>query len=800
MKKGFKSTFWSSLSGRKGQAGLTPTTQTGSKVMGAAFATWAVIIWVIDMWDIPFFGGTYSGFNVEGIKFFGKWLLDLSNPKNMFLHILLLVLVFVFVIYYSRTRQVPTYRMIAIALFTITILFLISNPGWLLTPNAPINIKAFLHIIFILAFGFVYIRRTWDTDAALLSIVFLIMVDFFGYSLLRNFYIFQFISLLGTIAILFTFAQSPSTLTAFYFIGLSTLILILIISNGKPLDGGYIFSPSEMEVAPLTELGNKIKIGITNYEIGIKRAWDAQIEAATGGYYQGKVEENVREPLGVYLENIMRAETEFYYDEEVMVWGTLKARTLDKGIGVQLRCSVTQKDDKTEIKGMITPQKLGEGIKVQTFDEEDFSCKFNKKQLKLGIHNIKFFANFDFTTMAYLKTYFIDQNRRRAMLGEGVDILDEYGITDKNPVATFTNGPVKIGAETTKSLPVGVYENKVVRLGVTIENQWEGKVKNITELRIEVPDSMGIQNCDGFQIGDGEKTDEKGFKSYTVTSFSEKFQNIETFKSFNCNIGIQDKNSLLGTTPIATRYYRITVNYDYELESSISVNIKKSKVVEENEWVAKLVDKGKITEEFLTKTRTIAKSLGTDYVALLSVMDFETEGTFEADEPNRAGSGAVGLIQFMPTTAASLLNEKPFTGVYEKSVGDIIEKLERYPEASKKFYNLSRRGDTTLYKAYVTFARMSRIDQLDYVELYFLNRRKENKEIDYSNPIHLALAVFTPGKIKSDIQPEDILFKKGDAAYKANSGLDKNEDDKILVREYTDRALEKLYESIKPKT
>ena len=38
----------------------------------------------------------------------------------------------------------------------------------------------------------------------------------------------------------------------------------------------------------------------------------------------------------------------------------------------------------------------------------------------------------------------------------------------------------------------------------------------------------------------------------------------------------------------------------------------------------------------------------------MAVMSFETGGTFDPGIRNAAGSGATGLIQFMPSTAAGL--------------------------------------------------------------------------------------------------------------------------------------------------
>jgi hypothetical protein len=50
-----------------------------------------------------------------------------------------------------------------------------------------------------------------------------------------------------------------------------------------------------------------------------------------------------------------------------------------------------------------------------------------------------------------------------------------------------------------------------------------------------------------------------------------------------------------------------------------------------------------------------AQSIGIDPSWLASVINFETGGTFSPSIENAAGSGAVGLIQFMPQTAKALL-------------------------------------------------------------------------------------------------------------------------------------------------
>ena len=50
----------------------------------------------------------------------------------------------------------------------------------------------------------------------------------------------------------------------------------------------------------------------------------------------------------------------------------------------------------------------------------------------------------------------------------------------------------------------------------------------------------------------------------------------------------------------------------------------------------------------------MAGRLGVSEADLYAVMSFETGGTFDPGISNAAGSGATGLIQFMPSTARGL--------------------------------------------------------------------------------------------------------------------------------------------------
>lgn len=119
-------------------------------------------------------------------------------------------------------------------------------------------------------------------------------------------------------------------------------------------------------------------------------------------------------------------------------------------------------------------------------------------------------------------------------------------------------------------------------------------------------------------------------------------------------------------------------------------------------------------------------------MALLAVMDFETGGTFDPGVENAAGSGATGLIQFMPATAEAL--------------GTSVEEL----------------------------AQMERVDQLEFVERYLDQwaDRIEGGSVD-----DLYMSVLWPAAIG---KPDGyVIFRSGTTAYNQNAGLDTNGDGTI---------------------
>ncbi|MDQ3803975.1 MAG: penicillin-insensitive murein endopeptidase [Acidobacteriota bacterium] len=142
----------------------------------------------------------------------------------------------------------------------------------------------------------------------------------------------------------------------------------------------------------------------------------------------------------------------------------------------------------------------------------------------------------------------------------------------------------------------------------------------------------------------------------------------------------------------------------------------------------------RVSQDFKDKVMQIADGLGVNPNFLMAVMSFESGATFSPSVRNAAGSGAVGLIQFMPATA--------------KTLGTTTEAL----------------------------AQMTAEEQLDFVAKYLRPFRNRLKTIEDTY-----MAVLFPAAIGKGA--DHVLFRKGTKLYQQNRGLDLNHDGVITVGE-----------------
>lgn len=140
-----------------------------------------------------------------------------------------------------------------------------------------------------------------------------------------------------------------------------------------------------------------------------------------------------------------------------------------------------------------------------------------------------------------------------------------------------------------------------------------------------------------------------------------------------------------------------------------------------------------VTPEFLRKVEGMSQRLGARPEHLMAAMSFETGGRFSSDVRN-PHSSATGLIQFMDRTAKGL-------------------------------------GTTT-----GELARMTPVQQLDYVEQYFQPYRGRLGDLE---------SVYTSILAGHPTSGDDALFTQGDRNYGPNRGLDTDRNGVITAAEAT---------------
>ncbi len=550
--------------------------KTGNFGSALFFVILAWLVYYLDKWmgfdgiNISIFLSRFSGsfWEIFGRIFFNTFVVA--------------ALVWYFVTQWDREEDARSFLSYALLVFLTSLIVSFGAFNW-----------GFYHIIMVYALYFFFIAKVgdelgWNLTKTRFIMCGLLFFDYFGFGILKyagleeigNRYIIPIWS--------YTILWLRQKARPHWFNALALIALIVFSFAPITKDIFITNAPNILKQQTLQEAQNfwgegrqkvvdNIKLIFANW----KKEYTKQLEYATGGYYEGQVEENENLPLGVYFEDITSAAREFYVNEPVDIWGNLLVRTLDRDSPVTV--SIDCQYEEERIPGTVRPE---DNFTIYTMEEEAIECRFDERTIPIGTRVIKLTADFNFKTMAYLKSYMIDKDTLRSLRREEIDVFDHYGIRDKSPIAIFTNGPVKIGMETNEP-PIGLSEGATPYLGITIENQWSGNIKDIRELEVQVPKGMKFfdGNCDGKfnELTEGELNPEH--HTYVLNGKGRTYLKMPIekdgipYRSLRCLMKVYDKEMLLGDVPFTTKYFRATVSYDYELEHEVSVDIKKVPII-----------------------------------------------------------------------------------------------------------------------------------------------------------------------------------------------------------------------------
>ncbi len=373
----------------------------------------------------------------------------------------------------------------------------------------------------------------------------------------------------------------------FYKIYVFFLILLLVslaVESGKNY---RIPDPSVIKYEPWTiakglkEQASDFWNTIVGAKDSARKAWVNQLNYATGGLYESRVDKEEKEPLGVYLESIEPAMSGFMENEKALVFAKVRARTPDinEKVNVWVSCYAQTQDG--EIAGEIKPKKHARLGKDESLN---FQCWFDSGALPIGDNSVFVDVNFSFTTRSSLKRYFLEGT----ILDEKFDRSEENvwatppynSIMDKHPITKVSNAPVRVTMSATDSDIIGIYRTETEenfwqpRFTILISKVWDGELKEISSMKLSLPPGLKIDKCFPKFSGAGS---EDGRNIYALDS--PITEDLDVNQPINCIIDVADPISLIGpssaedTPPLSLGWFRLVTNYTYEISGMTTLKL-----------------------------------------------------------------------------------------------------------------------------------------------------------------------------------------------------------------------------------
>jgi len=402
----------------------------------------------------------------------------------------------------KQLKETESYLSFVIMILVLSYFWI--NFGWTETKDGSYNYRAVLHMLFMISFCLLYVRRVEPNPIVwhMVLPVFIIS-DFFLYDIVSESSFFGLFPILPLFALMVCAFIGKSG----YAEAMLVLVVVILISITVVNALGNIY-PSGTAAFQAREDGVKTGDALSNTLNKVTAYWQGRLDYATGGLYRAQVEQNQYENLGVYFANLRQSEPVFYTTEPVTVWGTIRSKTYQDPVVVDVNC-YKQKDEQKLYADRRYP---GKPFPVFKLEENDIECTFSppssaktQATIEAGQNKITLSAQYNFATNAYKKSYLIDRDRYRALVREDIDPLEEFGIKDKEPSPVSTNGPVELSISVLHLLPVSnsyiippvvavalINRQEVQDKDKKVISRWEGRIKEITELIILTPPNVII--------------------------------------------------------------------------------------------------------------------------------------------------------------------------------------------------------------------------------------------------------------------------------------------------------------------
>ncbi|MBR9693153.1 hypothetical protein GOV07_04475, partial [Candidatus Woesearchaeota archaeon] len=291
--------------------------------------------------------------------------------------------------------------------------------------------------------------------------------------------------------------------------------------------------------------------------------------------YAGQVENNKREPHGVYITKLESLYPKTYIGTTPTILGRIEAKTfIEGGLSLTPDCRL----ERPKRNGWDGTPDVTPPIIVNHQLVRDVMCTFPvDRNMTPGSYNAYMSVSFDFETWAYITNTFVARDVIAQYRQQGKDINKELDI-DPNIEAIYTSGPVSVGMHTTAQ-PIDVDPDAHTpiqqRFGFTIDDRWEqGEFKNFYSADVLVPEPFELEKC--APVIPSIESQEDGVRTY-------RFKKNKTFdprldlRTVTCQLILPNKEAALSVigfgekTPVT---FVVIARYEYAVEKKTVLRIE----------------------------------------------------------------------------------------------------------------------------------------------------------------------------------------------------------------------------------
>lgn len=303
-----------------------------------------------------------------------------------------------------------------------------------------------------------------------------------------------------------------------------------------------------------------------------------QINMASGNYESG-VEAQSQKPLGIFLENTgTNSPIKYPGDLNLKIFGYIKAVTPNPKdvFKINAECyGILSKDNKDK-RHKATFYPPGDELSANDYKSVDCSIPISELSGTTANTQVVLETTFDFKTSSFVKTYFMEQEVIRSYRMQNLDPLDEYQITDKNPVAVYTGGPLMVGMRAGLLQPVPLVADSKVgpSLDITLDKtaQWpEGDLIKINSLIVYAPVGLKIKGK-GVSCGQDNNPQKCKIDVNEYVKFEEG-KPLNLPKSFRFETEIDSIQQILGGAPLAVHSFKLDAEYTFRIKKTFDVRV-----------------------------------------------------------------------------------------------------------------------------------------------------------------------------------------------------------------------------------